>query len=297
MPPSKTFLLCDAYSLIYRAFYAIRNLTTPEGKPANAIYGFVKMLGKLQLDYTPSHIGIVFDLGAPEARLEILPQYKAQRPPTPPDLESQLPMIREIIPAMGLTIVELEGEEADDIIASLSTSISQQCYNVLIASSDKDLFQLVTDKVKIITGKSSGVDLVDSSAVMKRFGVRPDQIVDFLSLVGDSADNIPGVIGIGEKTAANLLGTFGSIDELIKNSEKIKKSKIRTAITSCADQLQKNQSLISLRKHLDLPFSLDDLRIYSKDTAKLQQIYQQLGFKSLLADIEKTQNNQGDLFK
>ncbi len=186
-----TFLLYDAYSLIYRAFYAIRSLTGPDGEPVNAIYGLTKMIKKLVADHGPSHHAAAFDLGAPHKRLALLPGYKAQRPPTPPDLDKQLAGIRAVLQAMRVPVVELDGEEADDIIATLAMQAARAGHNVLIASNDKDFMQLIGARIRLLRPDTKETTTVGPPAVRERFGVAPEQIVDFLSLLGDSVDNIP----------------------------------------------------------------------------------------------------------
>jgi DNA polymerase-1 len=293
---SNTLLLVDAYSLIYRAFYAIRNLTGPRGEPVNAIYGFTKMLRKLLADHKPTHVAVVFDLGAPQKRLVVLPTYKAQRPPTPPDLEAQLPMIRDVLAAMRIPIAQVEGEEADDIIATLATQAAREKMRVLIASNDKDLTQIVGPAIQLIRPDGKETAIVDAAAVEARYGVKPEQIVDFLSLTGDSADNIPGVPGVGEKTAVELLRAFNSLDNLLARATEIAKPKLREAIISHADQIRVNRTLVVLRADLAVPVQLDNLKLQPYDRSALTPIFRQLGFKSLAAELEKQTQDSQDLF-
>src|SRR6266404_9375257 len=173
---AETVLLYDAYSLIYRAFFAIRSLTGPDGEPVNAIYGLTKMLKKMVADQNPAHHAAVFDLGAPQKRLTLLPSYKAQRPPTPPDLDKQLPAIREILDAMRVPIVEIVGEEADDIIGALAMRAANAGHDVLIASNDKDFMQLVGSRICLLRPDGKETNIVDPQAVWARFGVPPEQI-------------------------------------------------------------------------------------------------------------------------
>jgi DNA polymerase-1 len=198
-------LLYDAFSLIYRAFHAIRFLSGPDGQPVNAIYGLTRMLQKMAADHTPSHHAAVLDLGPPRQRLGLLPSYKAQRPPTPPDLDRQLPVIRDMLEAMRVPLVEVEGEEADDIIATLAIRASRADHQALIASNDKDFMQLVGPRIRLLRAEGRESTIVDADGVRNRYGVSPEQMVDFLSLLGDSVDNIPGAPSVGEKTAAQLL--------------------------------------------------------------------------------------------
>ena len=279
-------LLYDAYSLIYRAFFAIRFLTGPDGAPVNAIYGLAKMLRKMNADHRPSHHAAVFDLGAPQKRLALLPSYKAQRPPTPPDLDRQLPSIRELLQAMRVPIVEIEGDEADDIIATLAMRAADTDRAVLIASSDKDFMQSVGPRIRLLRPDGKETVIVDPDGVRARFGVAPGQMVDLLSLLGDSVDNIPGVPGVGEKTAAQLLQTYSTLDNLLAHVSEIAKPKLRESLSASAERLQTNRQLIALQLDVPLPRDWDALRVQPPDAPALAVLYRRFGFKSLLAELE-----------
>jgi DNA polymerase-1 len=292
-----TVLLYDAYSLIYRAFYAIRFLSGPDGQPVNAIYGLAKMLQKMAADHTPSHHAAVFDLGPPRKRLTLLPSYKAQRPPTPPDLDRQLPVIRDMLEAMRVPLVEAEGEEADDIIATLATRAARADHQVLIASNDKDFMQLVGSRIHLLRPDSKESTIIDPDGVRKRYGVSPEQMVDFLSLLGDSVDNIPGAPGVGEKTAAQLLQSYGTLDNLLAHVAEITKPKLRDSLVASAERLQTNRQLIRLQADLPLSVDLEDLKAKAPDATALAAIYRRCGFKSLLARLENPcLSGQADLF-
>jgi DNA polymerase I len=293
---TETLLLIDAYSLIYRAFFAIRSLTGPQGQPVNAIYGFTKMLRKLLAEHHPTHCAVVFDLGAPRQRLAVLPSYKEQRPPTPPDLDSQLPALRAVLSALRVAIVEIDGEEADDIIATLAVRGKRDGLRVLIASTDKDFAQLVEPGIGLLRPTSDKEAVFDAAAVESRYGVRPDQIVDFLSLVGDSVDNIPGVAGIGEKTAMELLRRHGTIENLLAHTHELPRPKLRESLLASADRLRTNRALIALHTNLTLPVTLADLKVQTPRYAELTGQLKQLGFKSLVAELEKESGQSDDLF-
>ena len=282
-----TLLLLDAYSLIYRAFYAIRSLTGPDGEPVNAIYGLTKMCRKMAADHKPAYLGAIFDLGAPKKRLELLPSYKAQRPPTPPDLDKQLPAIREILEAMRVPIVELEGEEADDIIATLAVQAAGYGHDVLIASNDKDFMQIVGPRIRLLRPDGKETIICDASGVQTRYGIRPDQVIDFLSLLGDSVDNIPGVPGVGEKTATQLLQQYGTLENLLVHADEIAKPKLREALTASADRLRANRRLIALQTDLPVPITIEALKVQLPDPAVLAPLFRRFGFKTLLAELEK----------
>lgn len=289
-------LLIDAYATIYRAFFAIRSLSGVHGEPVNAVFGFTKMVQKLQVDHRPTHCAVAFDRGAPEHRLRVLPDYKAQRPPTPPDLEIQIPWIREVLAALRTPIVEIEGEEADDIIATLAVQSARTESDVCIASPDKDFMQIVSSRIRLIRPNGKEAVFMDESGVKSRYGVLPGQMVDFLSLVGDSVDNIRGVAGIGEKTAAELLRQYGTMEHLLGSLPQIEKPKLRDALRASADRLRINRQVIALRCDLILPVTVDDLKVLPPDWAKLSELFQRFGFKSLLANLQERMRATPDLF-
>ena len=289
-------LLVDAYAMIYRAFYAIRHLTGPAGEPVNAIYGCTKMLRKYLAEHHPTHCAIVFDLGPPRQRLALLPTYKAQRPPTPPDLAAQLPAIREILSALRLPVVEHDGDEADDIIATLAIRAAEAGHSVLIASNDKDFAQLVDDQIRLLRSGTKSDQIFDVGAVQTKYGVSPTQLVDYFSLIGDSVDNIPGVPGVGEKTATALLQRFHNLDQLLAQTAAIDSLKIRTALIENSDRLRLNQHLIRLDQTIDLPVQWADLRVQSPDYPALIAALRRHGFQSLLKEIEHESRQSSDLF-
>jgi DNA polymerase-1 len=287
-------LLLDAFSLIYRAFYAIRSLNAPDGSPVNAIFGFTKMLRKLLATHKPTHCAVVFDCGAPQRRLALLPAYKEQRPPTPPLLEAQLGGIRETLDALRLFMAECEGEEADDIIATLASRAAEDNFDVLIASQDKDFFQIVGPRIRLLRPDNVDAMPMDAAGVVARFGVRPEQIVDYLSLVGDSVDNIPGVPGIGAKTAAELLRRHGTVDELLARAGELDKPKLCASLAGAADRLRLNRDLIRLKTDLALPWPLESLKVVASQQDRLKVLFTRYGFRSLLAELEK-QSGEGEL--
>lgn len=295
-PMTDRLLLVDAYSQIYRAFFAIRHLTDSRGQPANALFGFTKMLRKLLATHRPTHLAVVFDVGAPRKRLAILPSYKEQRPPTPPDLESQLPAIRDMLAALRLPVVELDGEEADDIIATLAVQAGQTGMQVLIASSDKDFAQLVDDRISLIRPGEKEDAIFDAAAVEAKFGIPPAAIVDYLSLLGDSVDNIRGVPGVGEKTAVDLLRRFSSLEQILQRVGEIERPKLRESLSASVEQLRRNQQLVRLDVQVPLPVRPSDLGVQSPDYPRLLALVQEHGFKSLLAELTRESQASGDLF-
>lgn len=289
-----TLLLVDAFSHIYRSFHALPHLTAPDGQPVHAVLGFLRILQKLQREFRPTHVAAVFDLGPPRRRLELLPSYKEQRPPTPQELESQLPHIRRALALLGTPIVELEGEEADDVIATLACAAAREDARVLIATNDKDFAQLVGPQIRIVT--SDGC-IVDGARVRERYGVGPEQIVDFFSLVGDTSDNIAGVPGIGPKRAAELLQQYRSLDDMLRQVDQLPDAKWRTMIRTEAPRLLKNRELIQLRTDVPVPVGWRDLRPGAADREGLRDLYQSLGLRSLLKSLDtETLPSQKELF-
>ena len=288
-------LIIDGHAFAYRAFYAIRGLTSPSGKPTNAIYGFIQMLAKLEAQVLPTHAVVVWDGGLDEVRVEELDDYKAQRDPMPDDMEVQLDAMDDYLEAAGWASVCDDGVEADDRIGQLAKRAEGEGLEVVIASSDKDFLQLINDRVGMLNpADKSGVPM-DAAAVVAKTGVRPEQIVDWLSLVGDAADNIPGVPGVGVKTAAVLLNEFGSVDGIYERLAKVKRDKLRESLAAAEADVRRNQSLVALK--LDLPGEpeLDELRRGFQDSARLEKLFETWGFSRMLNDLREAR--QGALFE
>ena len=291
---SNTLLLVDAYSQIYRAFYAIRVLNGPDGAPVNAIFGFTKMLKKLLNDYAPTHVAVVYDLGLPQARLALMPTYKENRPPTPEPLDAQLDSVREVVTALGIPVLESDGEEADDIIATLALLAAQDGCRVLIATNDKDLTQIVNDQILLIRPDGKQSILVDAAKVKERYGVEPRQMCDLLSLIGDSVDDIPGVPGVGEKTAVELLTRFDSLEGILERVAEVTKPKLRQALELHIERVRKNRKMICLRTELPLPITWNELTPRAADQEKLRTLYGKFGFRTLLAELDGTPVPSGE---
>ena len=285
---AKIFLI-DAYSQIYRVFYAIRQLTNARGEPANALYGMARLF--LQLDeLQPSDYGaIVYDLGKCVRRTGLLPEYKAQRPPMPEELRSQTAAIREWAGAFGWNIIDRQGFEADDLIAGITAQRGTNAVTIL--TGDKDLFQLLAaPEVRILLhGKDKTPWLeADAATAREKFGVAPSQIRDYLALLGDTADNIPGVPGCGPKTAVKLLADYGSIDNLLAHLDELKSAKLRETLAAEAENLRRNQSLVQLDEALPENWScLEGLRRRTPDWEKLLRLCDEQGFKSIAEAIRK----------
>ncbi|HNQ91058.1 MAG TPA: 5'-3' exonuclease H3TH domain-containing protein [Verrucomicrobiota bacterium] len=286
-------LLVDGHAYAYRSFHAIRSLTSLGGEPTNAIFGFIKAMRKLMADLAPSHVGVVWDGGLAAERTALLPQYKAQRPPMPPDLVRQMDGLGEWLGASGLASLRREGVEADDWIATLAVRFRELGASVVIATSDKDFLQLVSESVRILNPNDKGGGLCGPADVEARTGVRPDQIVDWLSLVGDSVDNIPGVPGVGPKTAAGLLQRFGSWDALTLRLGEVESDRLRGALERAGEIVARNRRMIRLRTDLDPGVAWEGLGRRSADMGRLATLYRRWGFRSFEAEVSGPEPAQG----
>lgn len=288
-----TLCLIDSNSLCYRAFYAIKaGLATSYGQPTNAVYGFVNMLNKILGDVNPEYVALCFDTGKPTFRKEKFKEYKIQRKPMPDDLKSQIPLIKQIIEAYNLKILEKDGFEADDVIAAFAQRAKKKGLKVVIVTSDKDMLQLVNGNVRVYNPyKGEGV-YFGPKEVEEQFGVKPENIIDLLSLSGDSVDNVPGVKGIGEKRATELIKEFHNIEGLLKNIDRVRPEKIRDLIKEHKDEICLSEELVRLPSDVKMDFDLDDLNVRGIDYDELYQIFSKLEFKSLLKNISDKATNK-----
>jgi DNA polymerase-1 len=281
-------LIIDGHAYAYRAFHAIRGLCSPSGQPTNAVYGFVKMLAKMRAAIKPTHLIVVWDGGLSAERTAVLPEYKAQRPGMPDDLKLQLDEITSYLQAAGVVSFCRKGVEADDYIACLARRASDAGMTVVIASSDKDFMQLVSARVGLLNpGDKSGAVWTDEQ-VRAKTGVEPSQIVDWLSLTGDSVDNIPGVPGVGPKTAAEWLKQFGSVTALYERLDEVTSERSRAVLRAAADAVRRNRELVRLRDDLPCEFSPEALAVKPADTGRLRELYERWGFQGLLAALEES---------
>jgi DNA polymerase-1 len=287
MSDDHSIVLVDGYSQIYRSFYAIRGLTNSRGEASNALYGMARFMLMLNDGFDAAYGAVALDKGKPEHRLELIPEYKATRPPMPDDLRSQLPGIRRWIEACGWPILEQDGLEADDIIAGVVSVRDGRSVSIL--THDKDLAQLVRDDVVMLApGKKGEMARLDRQGVEDKFGVAPEQIVDYLSLLGDSVDNIQGVSGIGAKTAAKLLSEFGGIDEVLDELDSVKRDSVRRALRESAAILERNRDVVRLREELPEHWEgIESVRRRPADWPALLEIAKDQGFKSLVSTIQK----------
>lgn len=294
-PPS-CLLVVDGHAYAYRAFHAIPRLTAPDGAPTNAILGFIKMLGKLITQYQPNYAVVVWDGGLAAERLVSLPEYKAQRPPMPRELEQQLTEIEAYLQAANIASVCLDGLEADDLIASIIRKFSSLVGQTLIASSDKDFMQLVSERIGLLNPSDKSAIVWSAEQVQAKTGVEPHQIVDWLSLIGDTVDNIPGVPGIGPKTASKLLCRFGSCAVIYNQLEQIESDSLRMALCASASIVERNQKLIRLKDDLPCPLTLDSLTIKQANEDRLGGLYTRWGFHSLSRELESRKLRQTEMF-
>ena len=279
-------LIVDGHAYAYRAFHAIRELRSPAGQPTNAIYGFVKMLEKMRLALEPTHLMVVWDGGLSAERLAALPDYKGQRPEMPDDLRPQLDDIGSFLMAAGVASYCREGVEADDYIATLARRAAAASWNVVIASSDKDFMQLVSPRIGLLNPNDKTGVIWGHDQVVSKTGVAPVQVADWLALMGDAVDNIPGVPGVGPKTAAELLKQFGSIDALLVRLNEVKSEKLRSALQESAVAIQRNQKLVRL-PDVECEFLPEQLVVRSVDRKALRELFGSWGFKGMLAALDE----------
>jgi DNA polymerase-1 len=274
--------LIDGYSNIFRAFYAIRNLSNSKGEPTNAVYGFVTMLRKLLREEQPELIGVALDVGK-TFRSERFAEYKANRAPMPEDLASQMPWIRRAIEAFRIPILELSGYEADDVLGTLARCAAAQDYEVVLVSADKDLMQLVAPGISMFhTGRGK---LYGPAEVSEDFGVPPALVADVLALAGDSIDNVPGVPGIGDKGARSLIQEFGSLEELLARAGEVKRKSYREGLLEHAEQARLSKELSTIHCDLPIPFDPAALRHDPPDDVALRRLFGELEFHSLAEEL------------
>lgn len=288
-------LVVDGHAYAYRAFHAIRELKGPAGQPTNAIFGFIKMVAKLRVAIKPTHMVAIWDGGLSSERVAALPGYKAQRPPMPAALEQQLDEMVAWLRASGIASWCRDGVEADDWIAALARRSEDEGWTVVIASSDKDFMQLVSERVGLVNPNDKSEAVWTADRVREKTGVTPAQVVDWLSLMGDAVDNIPGVPGVGTKTAADLLGQFGTLDGLYARLSEVKSDRLRAALVVAERDVRRNRELVRLKTELPSPFVASDLAVLAPDVEALGALYRRWGFRSLLAGLESAPERQTTL--
>ncbi|MDF1526769.1 MAG: DNA polymerase I [bacterium] len=278
----KTLFLIDGSSYIYRAYHAIRSLSTRSGFPTNAIFGFANMVLKVLRDHKPTYAAMVLDAPGPTFRHEMYPEYKANRPPMPEDLVVQMPRIDDVIAAFKLPAIRIQGVEADDIIATLARKYAGEVDRVVIISSDKDLMQLVGGNVVMLDTMKD--QWMDEKAVFEKFGVEPSRVVHVQALMGDSSDNIPGLPGVGPKTAGKLIAQFGSVEELLERHLEVG-GKLGDKLPEQAEALLSSLSLVTLKDDIAVDKVLDDLVLSGLDTQAVRALFEDLEFVKLANEL------------
>ncbi len=289
-----TLTLIDGSGFIFRAYHAIPHLSTTKGVPTNAVYGFTTMLLKALREHAPTHVALVFDAGRKSFRNEIDPAYKANRPEAPDDLQSQFPLVRDVARALSVPIVEEPGVEADDVIGTLACRARERGWDVVVVTGDKDFAQLVDEKLSLydpMAEASGRGGWTGPSEVEKKLGIRPDQVVEYMAILGDKIDNVPGIAGIGEVTAAALVRRFGTIEELLRRPDEVPEAvarggeKLKDKIVANAERIRTNRRLVELDCDLSLPFAPDAFGRRPPDDARVRALFSELEFSRLLKDL------------
>ncbi len=288
-PSRRRLFLLDGHSLSYRAFFALpTTLATSSGQVTNAVYGFTSMLIKLLAEERPELVAVAFDVGAPTVRLDKYAEYKAGRPEAPDEFRQQLGLIVEVLETLRIPVLGVEGHEADDVIATLAVRAAERGIEAVIVTADRDFFQLVRPGISVLFNVKGISDIrrYDEAAVRERFGLPPDRYLDYVALKGDPSDNIPGVPGVGEKTAARLVQEFGSVEELLERTGALK-GKLREQIEAARERLLLNKDLARLHTSLELPIDPEDCAMGEWDSEAVRRLFTALEFRSLLERLEE----------
>ncbi len=282
-------MLLDTYGLVYRAFFALPPLTTTKGMPINAVYGFTMMLNKLIADEKPTHIIAAFDKGKPAARVALYNGYKAQRDAMPDDLRGQFTLVRQVLATFDVPVIEVEGEEADDVIATLASQAESAGEQTLVITGDLDLLQIVDEKTTVLTTRRGITDLgrYDPAAVLERFELEPRRLPDYRGLKGDPSDNLPGIPGVGEKTAIKLIKAAGSLDALVANPSLAGSPKLERLVEEYGAKAQIYRDVSTIRRDLGVALDWERSHYVAPSDAQLYGLYSELEFKTLLAKVKQ----------
>ena len=283
---ANSLVLVDGSYYLFRAYHGMPALTNADGEPTGAIYGVINMLRKLQTEFIPDYFAVVFDAKGKTFRNDLFPEYKANRPPMPDDLRCQIEPIHNIIRALGIPLLMVDDVEADDVIGTLAKRAEAEGMDTTISTGDKDLAQLVNDNIRLLNTMSDVV--LDPEGVKEKYGVPPERIVDYLTLMGDSVDNVPGIPKVGPKTAAKWLNQFGSLDEIVKHADEIG-GKVGESLRDNLDQIPLSKELVTLKLDVDLDLSPRDLLCEEPDKAALKHEFSRWQLRSWLADLDKGQ--------
>ncbi|MCM8530475.1 MAG: DNA polymerase I, partial [Lentisphaeraceae bacterium] len=282
----KKLFLIDSMAYIFRSFFAIRHMSSPDGTPTNATYGFIKAFEKILKDFNPENVAAVFDAGSKTFRNDIYPEYKANRSECPEDLRPQFDIVKEYLRLRGIPIVIKPGFEADDLIGTLSTQGAKEGLDVYICTGDKDMMQLLCDNVKICQTHKDNL-MVDTAKVQELIGVRSDQVIDYLAMCGDASDNVPGLPGIGPKTASKLLTEFGDLETFFLSGDKVKGKKVLEAISDHQDLGRLSKELVTIKCDVELEETIPDLVASMPDVEGLEAFFEKYGMRQMKTDLER----------
>ncbi|QSR86363.1 flap endonuclease [Candidatus Methylacidiphilum infernorum] len=293
-------VLVDGNYYTFRSFYALPSLATRSGEPTNALYGLTMVLRRLLSDLKPELGAVVFDGGLPAERLALRADYKANRPEMPSALKSQLPWIKKLVKALGLCPIEVEGQEADDVIASYTKKAVEKGIDVVLATNDKDLMSLVGEHVRVYTVEKKKFKLLGQREIEEKWSVKPSQIPDVLALIGDSVDNIPGVEGIGKKTATKWIIKYGSLSSLLQARD-IPDRRFAKLLEENKERIMINWKMLELKDNIELPLPIEELRIVPDYEAQ-EKLFEKFEFKKLAQEVRKLsgtkeKENTGGLFE
>jgi DNA polymerase-1 len=296
-----TLFVIDAFAHIYQFFYAIRGLTGPDGEPVNAVYGFARMIESLRRKYEPDYLAVAFDGPGELERREVYEDYKAGRPPMPDEMVRQLPLIHELLAAMGIPELASPGHEADDVLAAAAERAAEEGVETVLVTTDKDAEQLIGERTRVLHVHKDREDMLGPEELKELKGISPEQVVDVMALAGDSTDNVPGVPGIGPKTALKLMRQFGSVEALYQNLYQVKSDSMRQKLADHRGNVDLSARLVRLRSDIPLELDLEACRLDDAESAETRRLYRALGFKSLLRDpapprAAAAPAQQGDLF-
>ena len=296
MAAQSTIYLIDGSAFLYRAFHAIRSLATSKGHPTNATFGFTRILLKLLKDKQPEYAGVFFDVKGPTFRHKMFDEYKANRPPMPEELAIQIPDIKAIVNALNIPIIEKTGYEADDLVGTYARIAQSQGFKVVMVTGDKDFIQLITDNCTLWDPMKDTV--TDRPAVKEEMGIEPEQFIDVLGLAGDTADNIPGVKGVGVKTAVKLVAEYASIDNIYSNLDQLKKKKkLHENLSASRQIVQLSRDLAAIDRHVDVTEPMDDFKLQAFDTQKAFDLFQSFEFKTLAQEFAGKADKSKKIYK
>jgi len=290
-------IVVDAMAHIYQAFYAIRGLTAPDGRPVNAVYGFARMIESLRRDYAPDYLVVAFDMRVKLKRAEIYPEYKANRDPMPAELASQIDLIRELLSVQGVPVAQAAGYEADDVLGTVARVANEREIDAVVVTTDKDAEQLISEHTSVLHMGKKGAVMLDPAGLMEAKGVEPWQVVEVMSLSGDSVDNVPGAPGIGPKKATAFIKEFGTVEKLYENLDKVSGPKTRQNLAEHRADVDLAREMVQLDCNAPIELELEDARVGASDAAPLQAFYRALGFSSMLDKKPAApRGGQGSLF-